>query len=197
MRRGVIALILTVVLFWQFALPCMAAGERGTIRVVLEPEMADGLVALHRVGRLQSEGLELTYTYGGGYVTGADMGTRELACWLAEQGGAGAGKRIARDGTVMFSTLEEGVYLLTQQEASPGYYAMEPVLIAIPEADGTWYAEVSPGVEKTEYRAAETGSPIPPVLIAMAMVLAAFGIGTWYEKWHLRRKIQKNSHGIL
>ena len=188
MHRGGITLVLVLVLLGNFALPCRAAGERGTIRVVLEPEMADSLVMLQRVGSMQSEGLELTQTYGGGYVAGADVQTRELAGWLEEQGGFGTGKRVSRDGTVMFSALEEGVYLLTQGEASPGYYAIDPVLIPIPEADGSWYAEISPGAQRRECGVPETGSPATPVLGAMVMVLSAYIMGIWYEKWHISRR---------
>lgn len=191
MHRWGVILLLMVPMLWYAALPCRAAEERGTIRVELEPDMADSTVVLHRVGGMRAEGLELCDSLGGGYVAGDDLYTGALLRWLAERAEGGTEKRIARDGTAMFSDLEEGVYLLNQEEGSPGYYAMEPVLIVLPEADGSWYAKITPDGEEIQYRAPETGGPVPPVLSAMGMVLSGYFIGIWYENWHKQRRNRK------
>lgn len=188
MRRGGLAVILTAVLVMMLAVPVSAAGEMGTIRVKVEPGMANSTVTLYYVGKLNAGGLQLTEDFGGGYVTRRDMQTRELVTWLLEQAEGGVRKEISREGTVMFSGLAEGVYLLSQQEPAPGYYAIQPMLISIPEEDGTWYVEAFPKVEKKPYIPPVTGQPITPVLGAMGMVLSAFGIGIWYENWHKNRR---------
>lgn len=188
MRKGGLAVILAAVLAAVLVLPAMAVGELGSIRIHMEPEMADSTVMASYVGNLYAGGLQLTAEFGGGFVTGQDAGTRELARWLAEQVCDGIKKQISRDGIVMFTGLPEGVYLLTQQEAAPGYYAMEPMLIRLPEPDGSWLAQAYPKVEKKPYDAPQTGQPMTPVIAAMGMVISAFGIGIWYENWHKNRK---------
>lgn len=187
MRRaalGILAAVLAVLL----AVPVSAVGELGSIRVTAEPEMEGSQVMLSYAGILYAQGLQLTEEFGGGYVTGKDMGTRELVAWLAEQVGDGLKKKIGPDGTVMFSGLPEGVYLLTQQTAAPGYRPLEPMLIRLPEEDGSWMAQAYPKIEKGPYDMPETGQPITPVIGAMGMVISAFGIGIWYENWHKNRK---------
>lgn len=188
MHRGGVVLVLVVLLLWPAVLTCQAAEEMGTIRVILEPEMADSLVVLHSVGILRGDGMEVDALYGGGYVTQADLQTRELARWLSDRAEGGTEKQISREGTVMFSGLSEGVYLLKQREGSPGYYAMDPVLISIPEGDGSWYVRICPAVEEKVYRVPKTGWPVTPVLGAMGMVLSAYCIGIWYENWHKQRR---------
>lgn len=188
MRRGGLAVLLAAVLTMVLVMPASAEGELGAIRLTMEPEMADSTVLLTYVGILHGGGLQLLPEFGGGYVTEQDLQTRELAQWLASLAAEGIEKQISRDGTVMFSGLPEGVYLLTQKDAAPGYYALAPMLIAMPEGDGSWFVQAEPKVEKKPYDAPETGQPITPVLAAMGMVISAFGIGICYENWHKNRK---------
>lgn len=188
MGRGGAAVLLAAVLAVLLTVPAAAAGELGAIRVTVAPDMADSTVMLSYAGIVCSGGLQLTGEFGGGYVTGQDMQTRELVTWLAEQVQEGIEKTVARDGTVMFTGLPEGVYLLTQKTAAPGYYAIQPMLIRLPEADGSWLAQAYPKLEKNPYDAPQTGQPMTPVLAAMGMVISAFGIGIWYEAWHKNKK---------
>ena len=188
MRRGGLALVLAGALLLLLALPASAAGETGTIRVTVLPGMAGSTVTLYLAGKLSAGGLQLTEAFGGGYITGRDIQTRELTQWLADRAEGGTGRQISRDGTVMFTGLEEGVYLLTQKEAAAGYYAMTPMLIVLPEEDGTWYAQAYPKVEPKDDLIPETGQPFTPVLWAMGMILSAFAIGIWYENWHKNRR---------
>lgn len=182
MRRGVLAVILAAVLVPVWILPVSAEGELGSIRVTVEPEREGTMLMLSYVGIEYGEGLQLMPEFGGGFVTGEDMRTRELWAWLAEQARDGLEKQITSEGTAMFTGLPKGVYLLT--EKTPGDGSLEPVLISLPEADGSWMAEVIPG----QYVIPKTGQPITPVLWAMGMVVSAFGIGILYESWHKSRK---------
>lgn len=188
MRRKGLAVLAAVVLVFLLAAPVSAEGELGAIRVTAAPDMADSKVMLSYVGIVCAGGLQLTPEFGGGYVTGQDMQTRELVTWLEEQAREGIEKAVDRDGTVMFTGLPEGVYLLTQKAAAPGYYAMQPVLIRLPEPDGSWLAQAYPKVEKMTYDAPQTGQPMTPVLAAMGMVISALGIGICYEAWHKNKK---------
>ena len=154
MRRwghGIMAAVLLMVL----AIPVSAEAERGTVRVVLSPDMAGREVTLYSVAQTSGEESELA----GEYETG----------WTQELSG---------DGTAMFTGLAKGMYLITLENSLA-------VVVTLPEADGSWMAEIAPGLV---YIAPETGQPVTPVLWAMGMILSAFGIGIWYEAWHKRKR---------
>lgn len=102
-----------------------------------------------------------------------DTGAGEL-----ELMGQGWSKVLSEEGVAMFTGLEEGLYLLSVEN-------IMAVPVKLPEADGSWMAEIAPGLV---YIVPETGQPITPVFWAMGMILSAFGIGIWYENWHKSRK---------
>ena len=155
MRRGVMTGILICLVMAVAVRPAYAAEDRGTIRVVLGPELAGKTVTLYSAMDTGAGTLELAGEYGEGW-----------------------SKKLSEDGVAMFTGLPEGMYLL----------AVENILavpVKLPEADGSWMAEVSPGMI---YITPETGQPVAPVLWAMGMIVSAFGIGIWYESWHKRKK---------
>ena len=78
----------------------------------------------------------------------------------------------------MFTELPKGMYLITLENSLA-------VVVNLPESDGSWMAEIAPGLV---YIVPETGQPVTPVLWAMGMILSAFGIGIWYEAWHKRKR---------
>lgn len=170
------------------ALPVSAVGELGSVRVTAAEEMAGSRLRLSYVGILTEYGLQLTGEFGGGFVPKEDLQTRELAKWLQDQDREALEKEIGADGTVMFTGLPEGVYLLHQKEAAPGYYPIVPTLIRLPEADGTWLAQVSPKVEKEPYNPPGTGQSMAPVLGMTGMAISALGIGVCNGAWRKRRK---------
>ena len=71
------------------------------------------------------------------------------------------------------------VILLLQWVAAPG---LAGDMGMIPEGKASEDTEEAAG-----YRIPETGQSLPPVISAMIMVLSAYLIGIWYEKWHMRR----------
>ena len=182
MRRGGMAVILAAVLLVAVTQPALAVGELGSIRVTAEPGMAGSTLMLSYVGILWAEGLQLMPEFGGGYVTREDMHSGELAQWLQEQAWEGLERTVDEEGVAMFTGLPEGVYLLYQRTGS-----MDPVLLRLPEEDGSWMAQIRVTLDP-QYEVPATGQPVTPVLAAMGMVLSAFGIGIWYESWHKRRK---------
>lgn len=102
-----------------------------------------------------------------------DTGAGELE--LCSEGWS---QELSEAGVAMFTGLEEGMYLLSVEN-------ILAVPVKLPEADGTWMAEIAP---ELVYIVPETGQPITPVFWAMGMILSAFGIGIWYENWHKSRK---------
>ncbi len=186
-RKGVVA-ILSAMLVLRLVIPAAAAGEQGTIRVTTEPGLADSSILLCCVGQIHAGGLQLNEDFGGGYVAGQDMQTRTLVNWLEELAENGTVKQFDQDGIAMFTGLAEGVYLLVQKQGAPGYYAMEPMLVSLPERDGSWLVQAYPKIQQKPYDGPKTGQPMAPVLGAMGMVLSSLGMGAWYEGWHKRRR---------
>ena len=142
MRRwgmGMMAAVLVLLL----ALPVSAEGDRGTVRVVLSPDMAGRRVTLYSV---ESTGVE--------------------ASELAGEYALGWSKELSGDGTAMFTNLAEGMYLITLEKSLA-------VVVKLPEADGSWMAEIAPGLV---YTLPETGQPVTPVLWAMGMILSALPV---------------------
>ena len=74
----------------------------------------------------------------------------------------GTRKAVDRQGNVTFGELALGLYLLIQEEACPGYNAVEPFLVAVPnrEKDEYYYdVDASP---KVELETAPTTEPTEP-----------------------------------
>lgn len=188
MRRGRMLVFLLAVLLLLPVMRVSAEGELGAIRVTVVPEMEGSGLRLYYVGILTDSGLQLMPEFGGGFVKGQDLQTRELAAWLEELASEGLEKQIGKDGTAMFTGLPEGVYLLTQPEPAKGYYPIVPVLVALPEQDGSWLAQVSPKVELKAYAPPATGQSAAPVLGGVGMVASPVGIGVWHRVWNRKRK---------
>ena len=147
--------MMVVMLVLILAMPVSAEGERGTVRVVLSPAMAGKTVTLYSVKSTSDEASELAGVYASGW-----------------------SQTLSDDGIAMFTGLAEGMYLITLENSLA-------VVVKLPEDDGSWMAEIAPGLV---YIAPETGEPLTPVLWAMGMILSAFGIGIWYEAWHKRKR---------
>ena len=187
MRRGGMVLILAAVVL-LLALPVSAEGELGAVRVTTAAEMEGSRLRLSYVGILTDTGLQLMPEFGGGVVKGQDLQIRELASWLEGLAAEGLEKQIGKDGTAMFTGLPEGVYLLTQPEPAKDYYPIAPVLILLPEEDGSWLAQVSPKLEKRPYGPPVTGQSAAPVLGALGMAVSGLGMGICCGVRYRRRK---------
>ena len=65
---------------------------------------------------------------------------------------------VASDGTVVFSNVEIGLYLMVQSEPAEGYHAFDPFLVGMPlTEDGAYVYEIdaSPKLELEK-------APVPP-----------------------------------
>lgn len=73
-----------------------------------------------------------------------------LASYAAQRSIAGTTKTIGSTGTVAFTGLTPGLYLLVQREAAPGYYAAAPFLVTLPMTENGGYVydvDASPKVD--------------------------------------------------
>lgn len=107
-----------------------------------------------------------------------------------------AEKEIDANGKVRFAELEPGLYLITQPKPAPGYCAIKPFLVGLPEMNGdtcVYDREIRSKTEP-EKAAAPTATPTPtpvpgttlpqtgqlnwpiPVLTAAGLVLLALGL---------------------
>ena len=140
----------------------------GSITVTLLDSASDGAaapvsggtVALYRVASAAATGDgSLAYTACAGFaesgisladVSASDLGSR-LASWaLSDAGSALVSPQAAStpdaEGTVVFANLECGLYLVCQTQASPGYYAVKPFVVALPSGNidrAGWVYDVS------------------------------------------------------
>ncbi|MCD7888217.1 MAG: LPXTG cell wall anchor domain-containing protein [Clostridiales bacterium] len=67
----------------------------------------------------------------------------ELAQFAAENGVSGTAAAVGEDGTVTFSQLTLGLYLLVQTTASDNYETITPFVVTVPiDSDGEWVYDV-------------------------------------------------------
>ena len=115
---------------------------------------------------------------------------------------SGIEKQIGKDGMAKFTNLEQGLYLLVQTQAAPGYSPVNPFLVSIPyEVKGEYCYDVDAQAkmeleqlpkppEKPGGKLPQTGQlnwPVP--------VLAAAGLGLFAIGWAIRfrRKQDKDA----
>lgn len=170
-------------LFAVMLLPClgmqaMAAEEAGSIRVTLrlgEEVLTGGAVTLYQVGVRVSEGYRIVEEFGGGIVREEDALSPYLAQWLAGMEVEGGTTRILdADGSVEFSGLGEGLYLVAQATTETEYYIL-PFLMTLPY-EGQWQAQTYPEPRRIATEPPPTGQHPAPILGAMGMVFAGVGL---------------------
>lgn len=121
--------------------------------------VSGGSMTCYRVGGIHSAdngdlSFVLTGEFSGAGVSLAKpddpVTAQRLAFYAARNSIAGTTRTIGNDGTVTFTGLTPGLYLLVQREAAPGYYAAAPFLVTLPmrENGGYVYAvDASPKVD--------------------------------------------------
>jgi len=86
-------------------------------------------------------------------------------------------------GNVTFENLTLGLYLLVQEKACPGYNAVEPFLVAVPNRDKDAYlydVDASPKVELETAPTTETTGPTePPTEVTIPGKLPQTGQNNW------------------
>lgn len=206
---AMLAWLLTAVLLLVGCLPSSASAQAATgsitVTVKMEKPVAfPGSLTLYRAGEVSREGdsfvptgdfTEWGTSFGDIAANSPDL-ARELAGWAAKQTNLrGQTRELTRDsaGTfhVTFHGLEEGLYLLAQNHAATGYYALSPFLVSIPyhgeyQVDVNSKTELLREPEPTEPSAPpgkpgvklpQTGQLNWPIPILAASGMALFVIG--------------------
>ncbi len=186
--RLMISVWMMAILFCTICLPAVAAdttdidlGRKGSISLTLysdeaEEAVTDGALTLYEVAELTLDDGNMAYnktaSFAGfaGELDVEDTGlASELSAYVSSNGATGTTKSISSDGTVTFSDLTVGLYLIVQTTQSTGYYTIDPFLVTLPLAqDDVWVYTVnaSPKVEvnpepETTTEPGPTTSPIP------------------------------------
>ncbi len=170
-RTGFFALCVALLLACGMSLPAYAAAtaatvdlsEKGSITATLEAtdstHPTDGELSLYQVADLELINGNMTYVYTSAFegctaslddVTVASLAS-ELDTFVKEHGlEAISTSTISSEGTVSFSDLSVGLYLVAQTTQSSGYSLIDSFLVSIPlDVDDTWVYDVdaSPKIE--------------------------------------------------
>lgn len=174
LQKRLTVLILSVLLLCTFGITAYAhdipdVTRKGSVSVTMtygKQSVAGGSLTLYRVGAVVSQDGNASFVLTGDFTdSGADLSNltdESLANQLAEYAEArnltGEKAEIGSGGTVSFTGLDLGLYLLVQEEAADGYQAVAPFLVCVPMRDNGSYCydvDASPKVELEK-------KPVPP-----------------------------------
>lgn len=175
MLKKFLALLTTVVLLLVMNTGVFAADTSG-IRIDMRYQgrpIPGGSLTLHRVGeRVEENGtlsFKLTDDFSESRVPLDDVQAPNIAAELAEYAAAqvlpGQTSFIGSSGTVTFSPLEPGLYLILQLQSAPCYYKISPFLIYVPGPESDSYGELvnaSPKIESVPYDPPRPSEPEEP-----------------------------------
>lgn len=181
MRRKLVCVFITIILLLELGIKSGAVGETGSICVNLRFD--SGAVTLYKVGSPISGGYMLKQEFGGGVLSKNDIFSSVLAQWLTEQVES-EGWTLPADeqGLAEFSRLEEGLYLLVQNQATDGYYPFLPFLVELPY-EGQWHIQANPKIEVYPTEQPQTGQSMEPYYWMIAMAVSGVGLmACWIAK---------------
>ena len=176
MLKRLVFALLAVGLLLGGAVPAYAA-QTGSIRVVPETKPpADSAVTLYRAGVEADGGYWLDDVYGGGLVRWGDLPSLTLASWLAEHEAAeGTTVPFDAEGSVTFSNLSPGLYLIKQTGISAGNDTIPPFVIELPYED-IWEITVRPQSMTGAQEPPPTGQEPTPIIAALVLVVSGMGL---------------------
>ena len=171
--------------------------QNGTITLTVafdEKPLNGGELELHLVGNIKEDdgnySFVLAADFGGKTMTEADLNDPALAIDLAmDITDTPAATAKIEEGKAVFTDVKPGLYLVCQKTATPGYAAMNPFLLSMPNfVDGKYVADVTAepkvGLETVPPSVVTTPSlpqtgqlnwPIP-VLAVLGFALVVVGI---------------------
>lgn len=165
MKKKLFALFTALVMVLGMPIRCFA-DQTGSMRVSLgrkDTVTEGGSVTIYQVGLPISGGYRLHDAFGGGVVALEDVYSVALANWLAEQAESGGRELLLdADGYADFTGLTEGLYLLVQEQAIPGYYPMAPFVVELPY-EGEWDILANPKEQRLDLSPRTGQSPLPAV----------------------------------
>ncbi len=143
--------------------PNLDLTKKGSISISLYSEEAeayvtDGVLTIYQVADLYLDDGNEAYAYTDAF-SGCDASLDDvtealladkLAAYVEDNGITGVAENISEDGSVTFSDLTLGLYLVMQTTDSTGFYTIEPFVVTVPQdVDGVWVYNVdaSPKVE--------------------------------------------------
>ena len=184
MKRGIMALLVTAAVL---ALSITAgASETGcSVEVKLdagELPVTNGAVTLYRVGIPTDGGYRLLDRYGGGVVRSEDISSGNLARWLSELADSGREQLLDVEGRVVFSQVEEGLYLVRQTQRMDGFWPFRVFLAEVPA--GQQVLRYEPVVQPITEEPPCTGD-LTIYLSVLGMALSGGGLvccGIWGRK---------------
>lgn len=224
MRKQILSLIAAALLLCSlsltaFAHPVPDTTRTGSIHVTMQQDgapVAGGSLTIYRVALLAEDDGNYSFALTDEFAP-TGLGLEELqsatlaasfAQYAQDNAIPGRTQAIAADGTVTFET-ELGLYLVTQKEPAPGYNAVEPFLVAVPNLDGEDYVyDVDAGPKITLTTAptpVPTATPQPttppgPTLPQTGQLnwpvplLAMLGLCLFVIGWGLRYGSRKDGH---
>ena len=184
MKRGILALLLTALVL-SLSVTAGASEMKGSVEVKLdtgELPVTNGAVTLYLVGVPIEGGYRLLDRYGGGVVRSEDAGSGNLAYWLGELAGGGKELLLDVDGRVVFSGVEEGLYLLVQTQRMDGFWPFRVFLAEVPA--GQQVLRYEPVVQPITEEPPCTGD-LTIYLSVLGMALSGGGLmccGIWDRK---------------
>lgn len=142
--------------------------------------------------------IRLNMRYSGGAVPGGTVtlypvtdreeaaNARNPAEYAQSMGLPGTTQTVGEDGTVTFSGLEPGHYLLVQQEAAAGYLTMKPFCISLPMSVGgelVYDIIAEPKLERIPGgQLPQTGQLVWPIWVLLGGGFSLIGLGILVRK---------------
>ena len=182
MKRGIMAL-LTLAAVLALSITAGASETGCSVEVKLdagELPVTNGAVTLYRVGIPTDGGYRLLDRYGGGVVRSEDVNSGSLARWLAELADSGREQLLDVEGRVVFSNVEEGLYLVRQTQRMDGFWPFRVFLVPAGQQALRYEPVIQPITEEPPL----TGD-VTIYLSALGMVLSGGGLvccGIWNRK---------------
>ena len=184
LKRGIIALMVIGTLL-SLSIRAGASEMKGSVEVKLdtgELPVTNGAVTLYRVGVPTDGGYRLLDRYGGGVVRSEDISSGNLARWLSELADSGREQLLDVEGRVVFSQVEEGLYLVRQTQRMDGFWPFRVFLAEVPA--GQQVLRYEPVVQPITEEPPCTGD-LTIYLSVLGMALSGGGLmccGIWDRK---------------
>ena len=187
MFRKIVYMLSAAGLAIVFGLPTFAAQSSGSIHVISgrrDNRVISGQVTLYRIGELTAESCRITDGLADWIVSRQEVMTEDFLHWALSQSWKNKWIcDVSEEQGAEFHDLEEGLYLVVQTEAGPGYSVFAPFLVALPD-EGNMDVTIPVGVSDIS-EIPRTGDHPAPIFMAM---LLSLGIAVFIVLTENRKK---------